>query len=247
MDNHKARFILQSCRPDGRDTNDAGFAEAWAVTRENPELAARLAEERVADQVIASRLKSIPVPADLQARLLAGMEAQNSGRRHRRVLAVAIAASVLILLSIAGAWMVREHEKSAAGFANYRNEMVGRLDERLHLSFTSERPVELQQWLETNRGITNTVIPAGLQSIPGIGCRTWTWNGRPAGLICFLLENGQAVHLIVVSDTAVSRTPQGDAPEWKQIGGWQTASWSRDGNTYVLAGRLNRESLEKLL
>ena len=49
------------------------------------------------------------------------------------------------------------------------------------------------------------------------------------------------------SGDAVSRAPQGAAPEWKQIGGWQTASWNRDGNIYVLAGRLKRESLEKLL
>ena len=246
MDNQQARFILQSCRPDGRDADDARFNEAWSVVGENPELAARLSDEQKTDIHIAARLKEMSVPAHLQARLLAGVGERSAARRHRRALALALAASVIVLLSIAGAWFVRA--QSAVSFSNYRSEMVGRLDEgRLQLSFTSERPGELQQWLETRRGVGGAVIPAGLQSLPGIGCRTWTWNGRPAGLICFLVEGGQAVHLIVVSGDAVPLAPQGGGPEWKQIGDWQTASWRRGGNVYLLAGRLNRESLARLL
>jgi hypothetical protein len=66
-------------------------------------------------------------------------------------------------------------------------------------------------------------------------------------LICFAVEGGQAVHLIVVSSDAVPQAPKDNVPEWKQIGDWQTASWNRDGTVYMLAGRMNRESLEKLL
>jgi hypothetical protein len=168
-------------------------------------------------------------------------------RRHRKFLALALAAAVILLISIAGAWVIHGRAIAANGFSQYRDEMVSRLDERLQLSFTSQRPEELQHWLESNRGVATTTLPEGLRLLPGVGCRTFTWNGRSAGLICFLVDGGQAVHLIVVSSDAVPHAPQDGMREWKQVGNWQTASWNRDGTVYMLAGRLNRESLEKLL
>lgn len=252
MDNQQARFILQSCRSSGRDADDPRFTEAQAVADQHPELAARLEKERTSDLLFAARLKEIPVPSDLQTRISAGvqemMRARALSRRHRKIVALALAASVILLLSIAGAWVIHGRAIVAAnGFPHYRDEMVSRLDERLQLSFTSERPEELQHWLESNRGVACTTIPGGLRLLPGIGCRTFTWNGRPAGLICFAVDGGQAVHLIVVSSDAVPHAPKDNVPEWKQVGDWQTASWNRDGTVYMLAGRMNRESLEKLL
>ena len=245
MDKQQARSILQSCRPEGHDAGDPCFAEAWKVVENDPEFAACLAEDRAADISLSARLKEVPVPAILPARLLAGLETLKAARRRRRALGLALAASVMLLLSIAGTWFVRGRE--AVSFTNYRQEMIGRLDGRLQLSFTSERPSDLQQWLETNRGVARAVLPAGLQSLPGIGCRTWTWNGRPAGLICFRIDGREVVHLFVVPGEAVPRAPRGAALEFEQVGNWHTASWRRDGNVYLLAGRLDRASLEKLL
>lgn len=245
MDKQQARFILQSSRPEGCDADDPRFTEAWQVVESDPELAARLAGERALDLAISASLQDVPVPAIFPARLLAGLEALAAARRRRRVLTFALAASVMLLLSITGAAFVRG--RAAVSFSNYRQEMVGRLDGRLQLTFASDRPVELQQWLETRRAVSGAVIPAGLQSLPGIGCRTWTWNGRPAGLICFLVNGREAVHLFVVSRAAVPRAPHGESPEFGQVGNWQTASWTRGDNVYVLAGQMDRDSLERLL
>jgi len=115
------------------------------------------------------------------------------------------------------------------------------------MSFQSERAEELQRWLAENRGLAGTVLPAGLLGRPSIGCRSWTWNGKPAGLICFQVENGQVVHLFIVPRSAAPSSPSGVEAAFEQMGDWETASWSRGELAYVLAGKTDRATLAKLL
>jgi hypothetical protein len=152
---------------------------------------------------------------------------------------------VALLATVAGAWWA--NGRRAVSFASYRQEMVGRLDGRIQLTFTSQQADELQQWLAQARGVTGLSIPTGLQQLPAIGCRTWIWNDRPAGLICFLLDGGQAVHLLVISRAAVPNPPQHQEQQFLHVGNWKTISWAHGENVYVLAGNLDREALEKLL
>jgi len=245
MDKQRARFILQSCRPDRRDADDPRFAEAWAAAQSDGELAARLAQDRALDDALAAKLRSAPVPRSLPARVLAGVELRAASDRRRRVLGLALAACIALLLSLAGAWFVKA--RAAVSFASYRQEMVGRLEGRIQLSFTSQSVAELQQWLADKRGVDNLAIPGALQDSPAIGCRTWTWNERPAGLICFLVNGTEPVHLLVISREAVPRAPQGPAPQFTEVNGWTTACWARDGNVYLLAGRMDRAALGRLL
>lgn len=245
MDRHQARDILQSCRADGSDDGNPNFAEALGVAATDPALAARLEADRALDRAIGSRLQEIPPPPFLREQVLAGVAARKSARRHRRAALLALAACVALLAVIGATWMVRAREKIS--FASYRQDMVGRLDGRIQLSFTGENPSDLQNWLETKRGVSGFTLPAGLQHLPGIGCRTWTWNGRPAGLICFLGNGREAVHLLVISRDAVPRAPAGGETRFEQIGGWQTASWVQGDQVFLLAGKLERAELQKLL
>ena len=245
MDNSKARFVFQSVRPDGADAAEPEFAEALAAAQADPELGRRIAQEQELDRVIASKLASVPIPDGLCDSILARAEVSRSVGRRRFVQRLALAACVTLLGVVAATWW--SNARRAVSFASYRQEMVARLDGRIQLSFTSQQAEELRQWLAQTRGITGLEIPAGLQHLPAIGCRTWTWNDRPAGLICFLLENGQAVHLLVISRDAVPNPPRPIEPQILHVGNWETASWTQGENVYVLAGKLEREALEKLL
>lgn len=245
MDNQQARFLLQSCRPDGRDADDPRFTEALEAAERDPELATRLADEQSFDLALASKLKSIPVPIGLREQLLIDGALYKAAQRRRQGTILALAASVVLLLSLAGAWFTRERD--ADSFASYRQEMIARLDGRVQFSFTSERPAELQRWLGEQRGVSGVALPNGLRSLPGIGCRTWTWNGRPAGLICFLVNGREAVHLLVVSRDAVPRGPRGASPTFAESGPWTTASWTEGDKVYLLAGKFDRATLERLL
>jgi hypothetical protein len=245
MDKYKARFVLQSVRPDGADAEAPEFAEAIEVARTDPGLGSRFAAEQELDRLIASKLACVPVPGGLCDSMLAGAEVSRSVGRHRFVQRLALAASVALLATVAAVWWT--NARRAASFASYRQEMVSRLDESIQLSFMSPQADELQQWLAQTRGVTGVEIPAGLRNLPAIGCRTWMWNDRPAGLICFLVDGRHAVHLLVISRAAVPNAPGPAESQVLHVGNWETASWTQGENVYVLAGKLDREALEKLL
>jgi len=245
MDKYKARFVLQSIRPDGADAEEPEFAEALDAARSDPVLNSLIASEQALDRVIASKLATIPIPDGLCDSILARAEVSRAVGRRRFVHRLALAASVALLASVAAVWW--SNARRAVSFDNYRQEMVSRLDGRIQLSFTSQQADELQQWLVQTRGVTGFEIPAGLQQLPAIGCRTWMWNDRPAGLICFLVDGRQPVHLLVISRAAVSDPPRHSEPQVLHVGNWKTASWTQGENVYVLAGKLDGASLEKLL
>jgi hypothetical protein len=245
MDKYTARFVLQSIRADGADAEAPEFAEALEAARTDPELGSQFVAEQALDRVIASKLASIPIPDGLCDSILARAEVSRSVGRRRFVQRLALAASVALLATVAAVWW--SNARRAVSFASYRQEMVGRLDGRIQLSFTSQQADELQQWLAQTRGVTGVEIPRGLKDMPAIGCRTWMWNDRPAGLICFLVDGHQAVHLLVIPRAAVPNAPARAEPQFHPVGNWQTASWTQGENVYVLAGNLDRAALEKLL
>jgi hypothetical protein len=66
MDKQRAKFILQSFRPDGADAHDPDFAEALGLAAEDRELGAWLAKERARDAAFALALGKLPIPEDLR-------------------------------------------------------------------------------------------------------------------------------------------------------------------------------------
>lgn len=66
MDKERAKFVLQSFRPDGEDVNEPAFAEALELTAKDPELGEWLAAERAQDAVFAAMLSDVEIPEDLR-------------------------------------------------------------------------------------------------------------------------------------------------------------------------------------
>jgi len=79
MDKERAKFILQSFRPDGADASDTDFADALQTAAENHELAEWLAEERASDAVFAEALNSIAIPDELRMHILTVMRGEKPG------------------------------------------------------------------------------------------------------------------------------------------------------------------------
>lgn len=72
MNNQEAKWILQACRPGGRDDPDPMFAEALEQVRRDPELREWFVEERAFDSHVHDKLQqAITVPSGLKAALLA--------------------------------------------------------------------------------------------------------------------------------------------------------------------------------
>ncbi len=74
MDKERAKFILQSFRPDGADAKDPAFTEALALAAENRELGDWLAAERRQDAAFAAMLSDVEIPEDLRAAIFDVLE-----------------------------------------------------------------------------------------------------------------------------------------------------------------------------
>ena len=66
MDKERAKFVLQSFRPDGEDANEPAFAEALELAAKDRELGEWLASERAQDAAFAAMLSDVEIPEDLR-------------------------------------------------------------------------------------------------------------------------------------------------------------------------------------
>jgi hypothetical protein len=66
MDKERAKFVLQSFRPDGEDGNEPAFAEALALAAKDRELGEWLADERAQDAAFAAILSDVEIPENLR-------------------------------------------------------------------------------------------------------------------------------------------------------------------------------------
>ena len=66
MDRERAKFILQSFRPDGADAKEPAFQEALELATEDRELGEWLAGERAQDAAFAAILSKVEIPDDLR-------------------------------------------------------------------------------------------------------------------------------------------------------------------------------------
>lgn len=74
MDKQKAKFLLNSFRPDGADATLPEFADALRLAAEDRELGEWLAQERAADATFAQALNEVPIPDGLRDEILAVLE-----------------------------------------------------------------------------------------------------------------------------------------------------------------------------
>ena len=249
MDKRQAKFVLQSCREAGPDARDSQMAEARAWLERDPELAGWFEEEQAEDDSIARRLREVPVPESLRANILARHAATapelEVNPTRRRFVALALAASLVALATVA--IMTLRPARPSMDLAAFRREMQASVSGGVRLSFAHADAAQLQQWLHEKRGISGYAIPAGLRAQPGIGCRSWTWNGRPVGLICFKIENGKAVHLFIVQRDAVPDAPADASPRLVKNEGWSSAAWSEGETLFLLVGEGAPDDLVKFL
>ena len=214
----------------------------------------RRAGESEADALISEKLRSLVPPAGLKARILAAQKTaaavpQSVPIPHfrsprRRPWAATLAAVVLSLALLA--WLVPLGMRPS--FAAYRSDLTDQIvsGEITHLEFTSTQIAPLKAWLSAHHAPADLCIPAGAGRLPSVGCRTFTWKGKPVSQVCFALEDGKIVHLFVIGQGNWHSAPPEGHPEFAQHGEWTMACWREAGATYVLAGIGDQADLEKL-
>jgi hypothetical protein len=247
MDKREAKQVLQALRPDDPEKAQPPFAEALAMVERDPELKAWWEAQQSFDRKIAAKLAEIPVPAGLRETILAGRKIEKIAPRPNFTLWIA-AAAVVAVLCIAGPSLPTILENSQrVSSATYNDAALGFLgNDSPPLAMTSPDHDKLVAWLKDQKAPTGD-LPTKMSTLSSVGCQKFVVEGHDVSLICFVMTGGRLVHLFVVDQKALATPPTVNVPEFRQVEGWSTASWSDGRMSYMLATRADPDALKQLL
>jgi len=234
MDNREAKFILNAYRPGGQDGIDPRFAEALEQARRDPILERWFLDSLAFDAAITEKLRANEVPPDLRENILAGVKVS---RPLSSPFIKWATAAALISMAILGSLIWHETRSThLAGWQNQALDVVSSLV-RNQSSFDvqSHKPDELVAWLRANHAVAAQTLPQALEKLESLGCKTFSWNGTPLSVICFLRPNGGLIHLVTMNAPAASHCALNRKPELVQQGHWATATWREGDMLYMLA------------
>lgn len=247
MDKQEAKRVLQALRPNGADTTQPAFAEALALAERDPELKAWWEARQAFDRKVAAKLEEVPLPADLRATILARRKIGRPAPQPHFAFWLAAAAAVAILCIIGPSLPTVLENARHVSTATYDEAALGFLgNDAPALGMMSPDHDRIVAWLKDRKAPTGD-LPAKMSALPSVGCQKFVVQGHSVSLICFVLAGGKLVHLFVVDQQALADPPTVNAPEFKQVQGWSTASWSDGRMSYLLATQADPDALRQLL
>src|SRR5262249_47348117 len=123
MSRDQAKEILSAFRPGTEDERDPVFIEALQVAEHDTELAAWLAERQAFDSAVKGRLAASPLPLGLLEEIRIGATHRQTEARQKRQRLMALAACLVLFLTLAGLWMYHRNVQTTQ-FAACRSDMV---------------------------------------------------------------------------------------------------------------------------
>ncbi len=232
MNRDEAKFILRAYGVDGQDQSDPQFAEALEMVKRDPELARWFAEEQAVDSRLARSFGTFPVPPDLKTQLLAVRKVVVVPFWQRHPVWLAVAAAIVILLGIV---FISRPWRTGPALAGYQPEEILRLAAQgPHATTMVASLDETRTWLATTGLPANLELSGPLADLRFKGCRTVAWRGRKVAMIC-IFDGARHLDLFVFNHGSTTTGLPAGQPEFAQVSGRATATWTRAGHTYLLA------------
>lgn len=248
MNREEARLELDATTLRPQDASP----EAREMARSDAELAAWLEKRTAFDESVAHAFQGLSAPAAFKADLLHSMAQQAAApvasRRGRSVVwgvassLIAAAACVAVgwtLLWPSSSAMAAWEAQSLSAVAKVEYGMA-RLDEHAS-NYEAVRAL-----LSRQEQPCPNAVPSSLQQLRTYGCKRISVEGRPATLICFQLAPGKEAHLVVMSKEGLCDCPADDKPCFKAAKNWRYASWSHNGQAFLLATTADEALLKQL-
>ena len=264
MNRAEAKLILEVSRPGDAAAADPQLAEALALAQADPELGAWLARERAWDAAVRRELRTVPVPADLKASLLAASQAaanvvplppaesRPSFTSWFTPLVWAMAAAVVLFIGLAS---YRSLHPAGASFAqgrqlaDFTRDMIAASpDDAHHVDVLNKDFAGVKSWLADHHALADITLPPTIATAPGLmGCRIINWHGQPVSMLCFMMDGSRHVDLFVTPAASIANAPAPGQPVYASVSQNATAGWRVGDNVYVLAGQVPEEFLRHCL
>ena len=210
-------------------------------------------EEQEFDRAFAAKLAEFPVPADLEAKLLALGKSVKADTEVEPQLAEIIrpsvfkrhwpiaAAAAIALIAGIGSLIVPSPVKfpvvaTQADGETFRDHMALFANARFLLDESTNDQSVVQASFRKSDTPVFASVPASLQPLGTMGCKSIDWSGRKVGLVCFTREDGKVVHLFTAEKSGFAEFELASLTTPETSHGLHTAGWSDDEYVYMLIG-----------
>ena len=244
--NEQARLLLSAYRPGGSDANDPAFAEALALAQRDPQLRAWLEDSQHFDRAISERLRTLDVPPDLRATILAGVRLSRPPRWWQSRRLWSLAAVFAIVATATWFWWPRPEKLEEWQIASLVTiEAVESGTDRLDVE--NSDPAPLFEWLRARSSPHPATIPSVMAGRKTFGCKAFDAHGRAVSVICFQVDSGGVAHLFTTPSAGLQLAPPKNHPVLKRHRNWNLASWSSGGQAYMLATTMEEAKFRQLV
>lgn len=245
MNPDQARQHLVTWRPGTEPGNDPELHEALAVARQDADLAAWFERHREFQEAARNAARQVPAPPDLADRILASTRVIPVPLIRRIAPFLAAAAAMLVLGGLL--WFVPGREPAEGGFAIFRQRMVRAALREYRMDLVTSDLAAIRAFLQQRQAPADFELPPALASLPAVGGGLLTWQGRPVAMVCLKSPDLGMMYLFIAPADSV-RDGAPNTTTWvEQVNKLGTASWTRDGKTYLLASSARLEALRDLL
>lgn len=244
MNTNEAKFILQARRPDGRDDAQAPISEALAQASRDPGLAGWLAQEQAFDAEIAARLREVGPPPGLRDAILAGVRMQRAAPWWKNARVLAMAASLVVLLGIAGFWTALRNAPDAERLAR---GVLEEMQSPEHAPLVMGGRGALRTILADARFRLGAGLPLDYDAIKAGGCRTVTIAGRELLEVCFVREGVGELHLYIARRDDFGGADFEAKPRFRGEGELAAVTWADARLAYVMVSDAGMDALQAVL
>ncbi|MDB6039098.1 MAG: hypothetical protein JWM99_2939 [Verrucomicrobiales bacterium] len=242
MTQHEAKQVLLRYREEVSDSSDLEIKLALEVAARNPELNEWLTTHRNFQIAAVDQLRSIPVPPDFKAVILAG-KPTHSVLGRTSFLAMA---ALLVGLAVSAALWFRPPSETKT-FANFQNRMMNFVLRTYQMDILSTDQAKVREYLAAHGAPSDYALTPALSRLPVKGGGRLSWQNHPVGMICFDLPQKETLYLFVVDRAVI---PDSQVPDKRSLvtpgARLSTATWSDGQRIYMLAAPIDAEALAKL-
>jgi hypothetical protein len=243
MTTEQAKEILLLYRPDTSDANDPQTAEALELAKGDGDLRLWLDAQVAAHEKIRRQFAAIPVSEGLREQIISERPVETG--RSFSFGRVAVTCVLIVLVYFSGSFVFRQsahwwQEREAMRFTNYSEGMVFRAINAYGMDLATADLKQIRAYFAAHQRPADYALPPNLAKATATGCVAGTWHGRPVAMICFrspgkAADQGSDLWFFVINSRSLRDAPQNNTPEFSMAGGVPVASWTADGQTYLLA------------
>ncbi len=243
MTNHDAKLVLSAYRSNGADARDPFFEEALEQAKRDPKLMEWFVKQRVFDEAIVSKLRTIEPPVGLNLEILAGLWSIRVPRRAGGPwLAVAAALLVAMMVLVYNGFFGSLNPDRLDKFCS---DCLVQFSSTARLDLESPDLRQTQEFIRASGAPTAPAISDSLAKVPTAGCKTFRWNGQWVSLTCFELPNGESLHLFVIDKKAFGS--QSIPTDFREVGQWHVEFQEENGVVMMWASRASMNEIKAYL